>query len=213
MGEYSNANSSSLEWGRKKEETALNLYMKVNKKTHQKACMQRYGLLLYEIMSYIVYSVDGIFTCKCHTSRVIEVKCPYSARFDNLKDVAADKLHMDEHYHEIQGQMGIDGLDKCDLVIYTSKGICVTTVDFDPFFLYKCRGFSPHKWLYNQSTHDEQVAVCLRKEILQGFDFVSVVDLDEYIVHGNFSIFTEMIKYNQTVYESHGKIFQENNLE
>ncbi|CAC5410112.1 unnamed protein product [Mytilus coruscus] len=136
MGEYSNATSASLEWGRKKEETALHLYMKVNKKAHQKACMQRKGLLLYENLPYIGYSVDGIFTCKCHTSKVIEVKCPYSARFDNPKDVAEDKLYKNDYYHQIQEQrqMGIYGLDKCDLVIYTSKGICVTTVDFDPIF-------------------------------------------------------------------------------
>ncbi|XP_076071139.1 uncharacterized protein LOC143042618 isoform X1 [Mytilus galloprovincialis] len=134
IGEYSNASSASLDWGRKKEETALHLYMKVNKKAHQKACMQNKGLLLYENMPYIGCSVDGIFTCKCHTSKVIEVKCPYSARFDNPKDVAIDKSHKNDYYHQIQGKMGIYGLDKCDLVIYTSKGICVTTVDFDPIF-------------------------------------------------------------------------------
>ncbi|CAG2255270.1 unnamed protein product [Mytilus edulis] len=109
MGEYS-ASSASLDWDRKKEETALHLYMKVNKKAHQKACMQRKGLLLYENMPYI------------------------GSRFDNPKDVTKDKSHKNDYYHQIQGQMGIYGLDKCDLVIYTSKGICVTTVDFDPIF-------------------------------------------------------------------------------
>ncbi|CAG2251557.1 unnamed protein product [Mytilus edulis] len=57
-----------------------------------------------------------------------------SARFDNPKDVTKDKSHKNDYYHQIQGQMGIYGLDKCDLVIYTTKGICVTTVDFDPIF-------------------------------------------------------------------------------
>ncbi|XP_076117421.1 uncharacterized protein LOC143085119 isoform X1 [Mytilus galloprovincialis] len=56
------------------------------------------------------------------------------------------------------------------------------------------RNFEPHKWNYHQSTHDEQVAVYSCKEILKGFGFVAVVDLDEYIVHKNFSRYTEMFK-------------------
>ncbi|XP_052088203.1 uncharacterized protein LOC127725301 isoform X2 [Mytilus californianus] len=56
------------------------------------------------------------------------------------------------------------------------------------------RSFALHQWHYHQSTHDEQVAVYSCKEILQGFAFVAVVDFDEYIVHGNFLVYTEMLK-------------------
>ncbi|XP_071132806.1 uncharacterized protein [Mytilus edulis] len=56
------------------------------------------------------------------------------------------------------------------------------------------RSFAPDKWHYHQSTHDEQVAVYSCKEILQGFGFVAVVDLDEYIVNGNFSKYTDILK-------------------
>ncbi|CAC5419446.1 unnamed protein product [Mytilus coruscus] len=112
-------------------------------------------------------------------------------------------LHLIEWF-EYQKMMGVDtvliSLQQVNedayavLKYYEREGIailisfpCKLPGDID-------RGFSPHKWHYHQSTHDEQVAVYSCKEILQGFDFVAVVDLDEYIVHENFSIYTEMLK-------------------
>ncbi|XP_071153870.1 uncharacterized protein [Mytilus edulis] len=55
------------------------------------------------------------------------------------------------------------------------------------------RGFLIHRWHNHQSTHDEQVAVYSCKEILQGFAFVAVVDVDEFIVHDKFLGYTEIL--------------------
>lgn len=45
-----------------------------------------------------------------------------------------ENLYKDKNTHQIQGQIGIYGINKRDHMIYTSKGIYVTTVDFDHLF-------------------------------------------------------------------------------
>lgn len=42
-------------------------------------------------MNFIGCSVDGLFTCKCHGSTIIEVKCPFSSRDEDPKHVCLKK--------------------------------------------------------------------------------------------------------------------------
>ena len=37
-----------------------------------------------------------------------------------------------EYYAQVQGQMGITGSKWCDFIVYTSKGLYVERIAFDP---------------------------------------------------------------------------------
>lgn len=74
----------------------------------------------------------------------MEIKCPYSIRENHPKDVTLqnqcflNKLNNKwevskecPYFAQIQGQLGLYELDERDLVIYTKKGIHISTVRFD----------------------------------------------------------------------------------
>lgn len=74
---------------------------------------------------FIGRSVDGIFSCRCHGKKIIEIKCPYSLRHMHPREVAIQKgcviignkslvTEKSEYYHQMQGQMGIYGIS-CSL--------------------------------------------------------------------------------------------------
>lgn len=56
------------------------------------------------------------------------------------------------------------------------------------------RGFESTSWHSEQSPHDEQVAVYTCQTYLQGYEFVAVIDFDEFIVHDKFMSYMTMLK-------------------
>lgn len=128
----------ALEWGLKKEKVACDLYTRANRSVHKRVVVEKRGLYIMSDYPFIGCSVDGIFTCRCHGKKIIEIKCPYSLRHMHPREVAIQKgcviignkslvTEKSEYYHQMQGQMGIYGISCCDLVIYTEKGIRFTT--------------------------------------------------------------------------------------
>lgn len=58
------------------------------------------------------------------------------------------------------------------------------------------RGFEEYRFALPQSTHDEQVGVYHCQEKLQGYDYVGVIDFDEYVVHGDFLTYKDILEVN-----------------
>ncbi|VDI50890.1 Hypothetical predicted protein [Mytilus galloprovincialis] len=56
------------------------------------------------------------------------------------------------------------------------------------------RGFESTNWQSEQSPHDKQVAVYSCQTYLQGYEFVAVIDFDEFIVHDKFMSYMTMLK-------------------
>lgn len=149
LGDYGEINAPSLVWGKKKEKAALQLFMRVCRQSHVKPFLSKKGLRIHHSMNFIGCSVDGLFTCKCHGSTIIEVKCPFSSRDEDPKHVCLKKgcvfnengeivvTENCEYYHQMQGQMGIYGINQSNLVLYTKKGICVARADFDHDFFQR----------------------------------------------------------------------------
>jgi len=91
---------------------------------------------------FIGCSTDGVVSCYCTPAclkKLVEVKCPWSVK-DIKKNVglvkgcrvADNKLILSpesEYYCQIQGQLGIDEYDYCDLIICTKKGFQVVEED------------------------------------------------------------------------------------
>ena len=79
---------------------------------------------------------------------IAEVKCPYTKYHVTPLDACTDakffmeqigackcKLKEDHQYYaQVQGQMAVTGARWCDFIVYTSKGIYVQRILFDPVF-------------------------------------------------------------------------------
>ena len=73
-----------------------------------------------------------------------EVKCPYTKHQVTPLDACSDpkkttdtecKLKEDHPYYaQVQGQMAATGARWCDFIVYTSKGLYVQRIAFDPMF-------------------------------------------------------------------------------
>ncbi|XP_076099817.1 uncharacterized protein LOC143069191 isoform X2 [Mytilus galloprovincialis] len=130
----------ALDWGRRKESKARNLYQTAHGLKRNK-CITETGLVVNPKYPCIGCSPDGVITCKCHESKVIEIKCPFSLRNKSAKSVLHMKTNSDgyidfssQYYCQVQGQMGIMEMKKCDLVFYTKHGIEHVEVNFDEEF-------------------------------------------------------------------------------
>lgn len=59
------------------------------------------------------------------------------------------------------------------------------------------RGFESGNWHFEQSNHDEQIAVYTCQAFLQGYELVTIIDFDEFIVHEQFISYKTMLKVRQ----------------
>ena len=61
------------------------------------------------------------------------------------------------------------------------------------FLGFSDRGFEEYRFTLPQCSHDKQVGVYSCQEKLQGYDYVGVVDFDEYIVHNKLWSFKDIL--------------------
>ena len=87
------------------------------------------------------------FGCTDHFG-IAEVKCPYTKHQVTPLDACSDtkffmektsdtecKLKVDHPYYaQVQGQMAVTGARWCDFIVYTSRGLYVQRITFDPVF-------------------------------------------------------------------------------
>lgn len=130
-----------LAWGLMKEEAAINIYAKKMQKKHKTFHIVKCELIVNKSLPYLRASPDGIRSCSC-CKKVLAVKSKFTKR-SLLPAVAAEEhlikgsngqitLKRETKWnYQIQGQMACTGIDICDLIIYTNKGILVVPVSFD----------------------------------------------------------------------------------
>lgn len=136
--------TAALEWGRSHEEEARMEYEKTLESGYKvEAC----GLFVYE-NGFLAATPDGIVVDDhSNKDRLLEIKCPYSFRDDTVLSACSSskffctlednrprlkKTH--NYFYQIQGQMAIAGIHRCDFIVWTSKDLSVETVTFDPIF-------------------------------------------------------------------------------
>ena len=85
------------------------------------------------------------FGCTYHFE-IAEAKCPYTKHHVTPLDACSDakfvmektsdtecKLKLDHPYYaQVQGQMAVTGARWCDFIVYTSRGLYVQRITFDP---------------------------------------------------------------------------------
>lgn len=124
-------NVPAIKWGIQKERVALAEYSKVVGES-----MDKCGIFIHKSFHHLAASPDGINKDK---TLLVEIKCPYKHRLDDprqakyLSDGCLAKNH--EYYTQVQFQLFVTGVKVCDFVVWTTKGIYLEKIDFDPKFI------------------------------------------------------------------------------
>ena len=127
--------SKSLNWGRSKEPVARKRYVNKNKIKHVDFHCEESGLSISLSHPYLGASPDGLVTCKCCGSGILEIKCPWVARdklineyvlqpescleFDEHSKIILKKNHI--YMKQIQHQMFVTGRSYCDFEVFLVK--------------------------------------------------------------------------------------------
>lgn len=140
-------NKESLKWGIVNEGKARDMYCQMMSVSHENFDVHCPGLIVDSKSGFLRSSPDGIATCNCHPPRLLEIKCPYTARDEDF--LALVKNPMIKYLKEIEGRiclqnstsegyltqvqagMAISGLATCDFVVYSAGNIGMLTVPFD----------------------------------------------------------------------------------
>lgn len=138
------SNVSSIAYGSSKEDIARQLYIKKMKSRLQHdITVYSSGLLINPNCPYLGASPDGklIDRSAYDYFGLLEIKCPYSFRNQTPTEAAENpkcclenqggrlQLKRSHNYDfQVTGQMAIAGVNWCDFVVYTNKGIFVERI-------------------------------------------------------------------------------------
>ena len=92
------AMSQQLTWGHEKEKKALDLYIKKQKKNHDKLSIKNNGLIINTLWPFLGASPDGVRICGCCQKKLIEVKSMYAKRNLPPQVAAEEKLFVGDKY-------------------------------------------------------------------------------------------------------------------
>lgn len=138
--------TDAINWGNEHETTALKAYRSLMESTnkHSEISVDREGFRISDEVPYIGVSTDSIMTCDCHGKRIVEVKCPFSAKDKDMKsflDSADCYIKQNElknthkYYSQVQLQMFVYQVDSCDFVTWAPKFVIITYVKKDEKFV------------------------------------------------------------------------------
>ena len=137
--------SAATSHGIKSEPIARQLYANSQKK-HQSFSIINSGLIIDCKNPFLGASPDGIVSCKCCGTGVLEIKAPFSFRdksFTFMCEQQGYHLYIDNGkvcckvtspwYTQVQMQMCLSKSEWCDLVVYTETApfIEIIRIDFD----------------------------------------------------------------------------------
>lgn len=143
LGEVAyNPNIPALKYGRQMEPEARKAYATRQKKLrHRSLKVEECGLFVHKDHVYVGASPDGLISCKCCGTGVLEIKCPLSIAHENPNDVGMGYLNKTEggwslkenhaHYSQVQAEMAVTGTKWCDFVVYTHKGMIIERIAFN----------------------------------------------------------------------------------
>ena len=140
-GDYDASGARAVQWGIEHEQVAIDIYGEANE-----CAVSKSGLWLHT-SGLFGGSPDGIVD----DMKIVEVKCPYSARNTSLATLAAQPkgfflkqspessliLNIDndvgrKYFHQMQGYLYLTGRSVCDLVVWTPSETAIILVQKDP---------------------------------------------------------------------------------
>ena len=130
---------------------------------HEEFDVTESGLVLNLDWPHLGASPDGVVNCACCGKGVVEVKCPYCRRFDDVQSIAAERqsclvesdgsLHLDKahaYYYQVQTQMFMCKVEYCDFCMCTfpketsEPSMHIERITADSTFWDKCVDASSH---------------------------------------------------------------------
>ena len=126
--------SKATRWGCEHESAACQRYFEQMKDQHSDFTMSSSGLVLNPRWPHLGASPDGIVNCSCCGRGVLEVKCPYSHRYNTVHDIARDSSsclqisetdvspHLDHdhaYYYQVQAQIFLCQVEYSDFCVCT----------------------------------------------------------------------------------------------
>lgn len=116
------ANNPFFKWGNMFEPLACQLYSSIT----ENVIVHEFGLLPHETRPYFGASPDGI----TEYGVMLEIKCPFKRKIETGGEVPK------QYYYQIQGQLEVCGLEKCDYFecqfkLYKNKADFFSNIDDD----------------------------------------------------------------------------------
>lgn len=138
----------ALQWGIQNESAAIEKFSDVFAPQHMNLEVLKCGLKLGGANCFLGATPDGIVTCSCHPSSLLEVKCPFSLReTDSLTQAISNKgtefcldntgvlKKTHRYYAQVQLQMFVFGTKLSHFVIWTPQWIHITEVERNDDYL------------------------------------------------------------------------------
>jgi len=120
----------AIKWGINNEDRLWQQYIDEISLHHENLCCEPCGLVVNPRYPYLGASPDGIITCKCCGTWLLEIKCQYSGRNSHPDVLHSDHnsflnstglIHTHKYYTQIQGQLLLCDKQYCDFVVWTTK--------------------------------------------------------------------------------------------
>ncbi|XP_071843604.1 uncharacterized protein [Apostichopus japonicus] len=123
-----NPDLPALKYGREMEGQARNQYVKVMRThRHPSTTVTECGLFVYPKRIYLAATPDGIVTCQCCGTGLLQIKCPLSSAHtvpsaeclpylmdDNTGNIRLKRSH--GYYYQVQMQLGVTKKNWCDFL-------------------------------------------------------------------------------------------------
>ena len=120
--------------------------------------MKDFGLLVCLEKPWLDVSPDGVTYCSCCEYKAVEIKCPYSLHESGLVEaIKSDTFYIKQHdkkyvlprnhkyYSQVQHEIYILDVKRCDFVVWTPKDFPVIRIEKDQDFINamieKCDSF------------------------------------------------------------------------
>ena len=143
--------TNPMKWGLRHEENARDGYLRTEGRKHNKIQLSTKGFVISKQKPFLGASPDNIRSCKCKRSCqnvLVEYKCPFSHKEKDPKEAFLSRevggmknngefllKPSTRYFYQVQLQMFVCELSACDFEVWTTKGIFITQVTFDPKFM------------------------------------------------------------------------------
>ena len=156
----------AIRWVIDNEDQAQQQYIDEISHQHEYLRCEPCGLVVNPRYPHLGASPDGIVTCNCCGTWLLEIKCPYSGRNSHPDVLCGERdsflnskglIHTHKYYTQILGQLLLCDKQYCDFVVWTTKGLIIERIHIDVRFteklLNKLTQFYVEKLLPNIITH------------------------------------------------------------
>ena len=128
-------------WGCVHEKTAYRAYISQRETDHTRFRYGSSGLVVHPSHPLMGASPDGIFSCECCGSGVVEIKCPYSCKDKSFLEATADSMFFLEHndgvtslktdhayFYQVQAQIKFTSTSYCDFVAWREEELFIQRI-------------------------------------------------------------------------------------